>query len=109
MEVVIGSVVYHEIRRDIERGLYAEYNGRVAWDYADEESDLDILLTVANDGYNLRELCVEIADENGEWELCNEQWLNLRTMAEKALLEAERENRGEANYVKYLWETVAYA
>lgn len=109
MEVVLATGVYLKIMQDIERGIYAEYNGRVAWDYTDEESDLDILVTMVNDGFYLREMCVEIVDEDGvEWELCDAQWRNLRKMAEDTLLEAERENRSEANYVKYLWDS-AYA
>lgn len=109
MEVVLATGVYLKIMQDIERGIYAEHNGRVAWDYADEESDLDILVTMVNDGFYLREMSVEIVDEDGvEWELCDAQWRNLRKVAEDTLLEAERENRSEANYVKYLWDS-AYA
>lgn len=106
---IIGSFTYHSILHDIERGLFAEYDGRISEEYYDEQKGWTILVSTRNDGFELAELAVEIIDERGdEQELAEELWRYMRRYAERALLEAEREARSEAQHIKQLWRS-AYA
>lgn len=102
----ISSTTYHEILRDFERGLYAEFNGNMAQDYYDEELDREILVTTRNDGYELAELTVEIIDSLGdEHELPDELWAYMRRYAERALKCADSDDLKEAEHIKQLWRT----
>lgn len=105
----ISITTYQEILHDFERGLYAEYNESMVQEYHDEEKDRDVLISTRNDGYELAELAVEIFDSQGdEHYLPEELWRYMRQYAERALLEADKEARSEAEHVKHLWRT-AYA
>ena len=105
----ISITTYHDILHDFERGLYAEYDGAIAMEYIDNEKNSMVLVTTRNEGFELKELSVEIIDSQGdERVLPDELWAYMRRYAERALLEADKEARSEAEHVKHLWRT-AYA
>ena len=109
MEVVrLGTLAYHAIMADINNGVYAEYDAHTWREYYDEESDLHICVSIKNDEYSVREFEVEITDNEREYDLCDEEWIYLRDLAQVALYDNEQYARSEAEHIKHLWRT-AYA
>lgn len=103
MEVVkLGTLAYHAIMADIHNGVFGEYDAHTWREYYDEECDLYICVSIKNDGYTIRDFEVEITDNEREYDLSDEEWLNLRDLAQMALSENEQYARSEADFIKYL-------
>lgn len=96
----IGNWAWESIIYSIECGNFAEYDGYTQQEFYDSERNRNVVVTMRNNGFELASLEVEITDEENEYELASELYAFLEMKAERALLEADKEARSEAEYIK---------